>query len=54
MWMWWLEEEGTYRRDIEILAPDKPLTLPPIKPLKAQAVVGAPKITRFEQRLKKG
>lgn len=40
MILWWVEEEGTYRRELEALKPSgddgiKPLSLPPIKPLKA-------------------
>lgn len=34
---WWQEEEGTYVRDIQVLAPEKPLPLPPIRPLTAQS-----------------
>jgi hypothetical protein len=61
-WRWWRRDEATYRRDIQVLAPDKPLALPPVKPLKGRVETAADRaavrqrqderVSRFLERAK--
>ena len=38
IWWWYQRQQGAYVQQIQILAPDKPLDLPAVKPLKARKI----------------
>jgi hypothetical protein len=48
-WAWFVDDEATYVEDIQVLAPDKPLTLPPVKPLKGRTETNEDRAARRRQ-----
>ena len=53
MIFWGSDDDADYVQRIKVLAPDKPLPLPPIKPLKAEYAGVPKKLARFTDRLAK-